>query len=71
MLGVDDYLTKPFNEKDLLAVISGKIKRNKNIKSITEKMDTFLSSFDMEIVPSILPDETEKIIIILMFKCLL
>ncbi len=67
MLGVDDYLTKPFNEKDLLAVISGKIKRNKNIKSITEKMDIFLSSFDVEIIPSILPDEIEKIIIILMF----
>ncbi|MFX0027414.1 MAG: PleD family two-component system response regulator [Candidatus Hermodarchaeota archaeon] len=66
-LGVDDYLTKPFNEKDLLAVISGKIKRNKKVKSITEKMDIFLSSFDVEIVPSILPDETEKIIIILMF----
>jgi len=67
MLGVDDYLTKPFNEKDLLAVISGKIKRNKKIKSITEKMDIFLSSFDVEIIPSILPDEIEKIIIILMF----
>ena len=67
MLGVDDYLTKPFNEKDLLAVISGKIKRSKNIKSITEKMDIFISSFDMEIEPSILPDETEKIFIILMF----
>jgi len=67
MLGVDDYLTKPFNEKDLLAVISGKIKRNRNIKSITEKMDIFLSSFDMEIIPSILPEETENIILILMF----
>ncbi|MHA2431095.1 MAG: response regulator [Promethearchaeota archaeon] len=67
MLGVDDYLTKPFNEKDLLAVISGKMKRNRNIKSIIEKIDIFLSSFDMEIVPSILPEETENIIIILMF----
>jgi hypothetical protein len=67
ILGVDDYLTKPFNEEDLLAVIFGKIKRNRNIKSITEKIDIFLSSFDMEIVPSILPEETENIIIILMF----
>ncbi|MGB5909598.1 MAG: response regulator [Promethearchaeia archaeon] len=67
ILGVDDYLTKPFNEKDLLAIISGKIKRNRNIKSITEKMDIFLSSFDMEIIPSILPEETENIILILMF----
>lgn len=26
-LGVDDYLTKPFNEEDLLAVVMGKLKR--------------------------------------------
>ena len=27
MLGVDDYITKPFEEEDLLATIAGKIKR--------------------------------------------
>ncbi|MGV9172786.1 MAG: response regulator [Promethearchaeia archaeon] len=32
-LGVDDYLTKPFNEEELLAVIQGKLKR----KKITEE----------------------------------
>ena len=29
MLGVDDYITKPFNEDDLLASIRGKIKRSR------------------------------------------
>ena len=31
MLGVDDYITKPFKKEDLLASISGKINRNKKI----------------------------------------
>jgi CheY-like chemotaxis protein len=43
LLGVDDYITKPFNEEDLLASIRGKISRNKrNIvisKQFEEKVD--------------------------------
>jgi CheY-like chemotaxis protein len=32
LLGADDYITKPFDEKDLLAIISGKIaRRNRNL----------------------------------------
>ena len=31
MLGVDDYLTKPFKEEDLLATISGKVNRKYKI----------------------------------------
>ena len=34
ILGADDYLTKPFNEDDLLAVISGKLTRIKQQNSI-------------------------------------
>jgi len=34
MLGVDDYLTKPINEEDFLAIIFGKIKRNRTINEI-------------------------------------
>jgi len=34
MLGVDDYLTKPVNEEDFLAIVFGKIKRNKMINEI-------------------------------------
>ena len=32
-LGVDDYITKPFSEKHLLAVVKGKIKRYQQLKS--------------------------------------
>lgn len=35
MLGVDDYITKPFNEDDLLASIRGKIKRSQRTAEIT------------------------------------
>jgi CheY-like chemotaxis protein len=38
-LGVDDYLTKPFNEDELLAVIEGKLKR----KRITEQFANEIS----------------------------
>ncbi|MFX1447838.1 MAG: two-component system response regulator [Promethearchaeota archaeon] len=34
MLGVDDYLTKPINEEDLLSIVFGKIKRNQTINEI-------------------------------------
>ena len=66
-LGVDDYLTKPFNEEDLLAIISGKIARNKKRLSIKERMNGILTSFDINIKPSISLDEQEKILLILMF----
>ncbi|MFW9945486.1 MAG: PleD family two-component system response regulator [Candidatus Odinarchaeota archaeon] len=67
MLGVDDYLTKPFNEEDLLAIISGKINRNKKRQVISEKMDSFLASLDINIEPSISLEDQGKIILILMF----
>jgi len=66
-LGVDDYLTKPFNEKDLLAIISGKIARNKKRQIINDRMDGILASLDINIEPSISIDEQEKIFLILMF----
>lgn len=43
LLGADDYLTKPFNEKDLLAILSGKIARNKRIKALNNKVNETLS----------------------------
>ncbi|MHA1150437.1 MAG: response regulator transcription factor [Promethearchaeota archaeon] len=44
MLGVDDYLTKPFAKEDLLAVIKGKLKRSKKIKLVNEKLQALFSS---------------------------
>ncbi|MFX0017606.1 MAG: PleD family two-component system response regulator [Promethearchaeota archaeon] len=67
LLGIDDYLTKPFNEDDLLAVISGKITRNKKRQIIKEKMEVVLSSLDINIQPSISMEDQEKIFLLLMF----
>jgi len=39
ILGADDYLTKPINEDDLLAVIAGKIKRSKKVSFINKMGD--------------------------------
>ena len=47
-LGVDDYITKPFEEEDLLAVIQGKIQkssRNKSFKAkFEEKLEDIIKS---------------------------
>ncbi|MFW9951907.1 MAG: PleD family two-component system response regulator [Candidatus Thorarchaeota archaeon] len=43
MLGVDDYLTKPINEEELLAVMAGKIKRSKTVSLIDKKIEEVLS----------------------------
>jgi len=44
LLGADDYLTKPFDEKDLLAILSGKIARNKRIRALNNKIDESFST---------------------------
>src|SRR5271157_628288 len=48
MLGADDYITKPFNTKDLLAVIQGKIARTKKISSINDELNSKLIASDQE-----------------------
>lgn len=52
MLGVDDYLTKPFKDKDLLASISGKISRHKKIKTINKKIDDLISTINIDDITS-------------------
>ncbi len=39
MLGIDDYLTKPFLEEDLLAIVKGKITKRKKILEINKKLN--------------------------------
>ncbi|MDD1778063.1 MAG: response regulator, partial [Candidatus Helarchaeota archaeon] len=43
MLGADDYITKPFKDADLLAVIAGKLNRYEKIKFINSKMNEIFS----------------------------
>lgn len=65
LIGVDDYLTKPINEDDLLATITGKIKRSKNIDLISEKLNLFFKSYKTELVPSISDMERDKILLLM------
>lgn len=58
MLGVDDYITKPFNEDDLLASIRGKIKRSKQNEEITASLAKKFQ--DMKFAPKIAQPSTVK-----------
>jgi len=48
MLGVDDYLTIPINEDDLVATIFGKLKRSKTINIINDKISEIYLSNEIE-----------------------
>ena len=60
LLGVDDYLTKPFKEKDLLAVLSGKIARSNRIKSMNNQVNEIFSN--VETIPRSSQEELQDII---------
>jgi len=60
-LGVDDYITKPFNEEDLLAIIAGKLNKKKRIDSINKKIDEIFSELNIDLSPSISKDEKAKV----------
>ena len=47
-LGIDDYLIKPFDEKDLLAIISGKISRINRVNVLNNKIDEVFSTMTIE-----------------------
>ena len=64
LLGVDDYLTKPFNEKDLLAILSGRIARNKRINALNNKINETFSTANLKMKISI--DGQQKIFIYLL-----
>ncbi|TFF87270.1 MAG: response regulator, partial [Promethearchaeota archaeon] len=46
LLGVDDYLTKPIKEKDLISVVKGKVARYHKIQDFDEKINELY--FDLE-----------------------
>ena len=58
LLGADDYLTKPFNEKDLLAILSGRIARNKRINKLNSIINETFSTMDLEMkIPDIIQQD--------------
>ncbi len=65
MLGVDDYILKPFKEEDLLASIAGKITRNKKNFSVNRKIGDLFTSFQIDTLPSI--SEQEKSTVVLLY----
>ena len=67
MLGVDDYITKPFKVEDLIASISGKITRNRNSSLIDNKVKQLLTSLDEELQPSITISEEFPFCLLLVF----
>ncbi|MHA1986751.1 MAG: response regulator transcription factor [Promethearchaeota archaeon] len=67
MLGVDDYITKPFNERDLIASVSGKINRNKRSNLIDAKIKQLLNLYDLEIQPSISKEDESPMCLMLVF----
>ncbi len=54
MLGVDDYITKPFKKEDLIASISGKIARNNKSNLIDKEIKQLLSSLNIQMQSPIL-----------------
>jgi CheY-like chemotaxis protein len=67
LLGADDYLTKPFNEKDLLAIISGRIARNKRVKTLNTKIDEVFSTTNIEMKTPVDPQREFYICLFLAF----
>ena len=65
ILGVDDYIVKPFDEADLLASIAGKITRHKKIHSINKKVSELFNSLDIEITP--LVEKKKPVYIVLVY----
>lgn len=67
MLGVDDYITKPFKKEDLLASISGKIARNKKSNQIHKEIIQIFSSLNIEMHPSIINQDQPSLCLLLVY----
>lgn len=63
-LGVDDYLTKPFKEKDLLAVVTGKLKRT----SRTSKFSSQIEELNINLNDLKLHKDAEKQVVFFLMK---
>jgi CheY-like chemotaxis protein len=62
LLGADDYITKPFDEKDLLAVISGKLARIHRAKMLNTILE---ETHDLKITGKVTKDTIKENLYIL------
>ncbi len=67
LLGVDDYITKPFNEEDLIASISGKIARSRKSDLIDDKIKQLLASRDIDTQHSV--SKSDQLPFCLLYVC--
>jgi CheY-like chemotaxis protein len=67
MLGADDYITKPFNDEDLLSSVAGKLNRSKKAKLLSKQIEKeLLASLRIDQAPSISESERKSIFVFLM-----
>ena len=67
MLGVDDYITKPFNNEDLIASISGKISRNKKSNLIDKEIKYLFKSLNIKVTPTNFKKEQPSLYLLLVY----
>jgi CheY-like chemotaxis protein len=67
VLGVDDYITKPFEEQDLLAILLGKIRRKEQITSIDKKMEELIEEIEYEAEPQYNDDKECAVLFIMIW----
>ena len=67
MLGADDYITKPFNDEDLLSSITGRIIRSKKARMLSRHIEEkLLASMKIDQSPSLTKSEQNHIFVFLM-----
>ena len=63
-LGVDDYITKPFEEEDLLAVIEGKIRKNQRTSELRGQFEEQLVALLKQQQETTVPADSEIVLFI-------